>query len=365
MVSISIILPTAREDYSIIGSPNLNIFEPTLESLRNQTFKDFELIVVDGLYNFRQKLFLEEPFHKEKFAFHIEHVPIEHNPIFNHRFWMDNRRWNICGTVNTGIIHAKGELLVRIDDCSEFERDYLKKFWEGYQSGYFPMAMHIRYLEGKPAYLDDEYRKKGYESSTSVNFGYKNALEPNRDEILKKVFGEGGLIRDTRYNYVKDAGGRMTAHINWYYGYSSISLNEALKINGYDELFDGDRGLSDVDFGSRLELVGNKNKFILDINHQVIEHEHKSVPESLVDVKKNIKCNYAIYLTNRNKNKWRANSNILSEEDIEYIRNESLKFHCSPTPNFYDEDCEGKMFDMWRKNQPVFDLKEERKLYEE
>ena len=78
MVSISIILPTAREDYSIIGSPNLHIFAPTLESLRNQTFKDFELIIIDGLYHFRQKLFQGEPFHKDKFAFHIEHIPIEH-----------------------------------------------------------------------------------------------------------------------------------------------------------------------------------------------------------------------------------------------------------------------------------------------
>lgn len=350
MVSISIILPTARENYSIIGSPNLHIFEPTLESLKNQTFKDFELIIIDGLYHFRQELFQGKPFHKDKFSFYIKHIPIEHNSTHNHRFWMDNKRWNVAGTLNTGIIHSNGELLVRIDDCSMFENDYLKKFWDGYQSGYFPMAMHIRYLEGKPAILDNKYLKIGYETSKFDK------------ETLNNLYGEGGLVRDTRYRYVKDAGGRMIAYVNWYYGYSSISLNGALKINGYDELFDGDKNLSDVDFGSRLELAGNKNKFILDVNHQVIEHEHIPVSESLIDMKKNIKCNYAIYLLNRNKNRWRANSDILSEKDVEFIRNESLKSPCSDA-HFYDDNCKGKMFDIWAKNQPIFDLKEERKFY--
>jgi glycosyltransferase involved in cell wall biosynthesis len=351
MVSISVILPTAREDYSIIGLPNLHIFEPTLESLKNQTFKDFELVIIDGLHHFRPKLFQGRPFHTDKLPFPVKHVPIEHNERFNHRFWMDNKRWNVAGSLNTGIIHAKGELLVLIDDCSEFEKDYLKKFWEGYQSGYFPMAMYIRYLEGNPATLNDRYLKIGYETSK------------HDEKTLKKLYGEGGLMRDTRYSYVKNAGGSMIAYVNWYYGYSSISLNEALKINGYDELFDGDKGLSDVDFGSRLELAGNKNKFVLDINHQVIEHDHKPVSESLVNIKNRIKCNYAIYLTNRNNNKWRANSGILSGKDIEFIRNESLKPHCDPTPNVYDDNCRGKLFETWTKNQPIFDLKEERKFY--
>ena len=74
-------------------------------------------------------------------------------------------------------------------------------------------------------------------------------------------------------------------------------------------------------------------------------------------------CNYAIYLINRKRNRWKANSNILSEKDVEFIRSESLKSPCSPSPNFYDENCRGKMFNIWTRNQPVFDLKEERKFY--
>ena len=364
MASISIILPTARDNYSIIGLPNIHIFQPTINSLKNQSFKDFELIIIDALYHLRPKLFQGEPFREDKLPFRVKHIPIEHNDRFNHRFWMDNRRWNVCGTLNTGIIHAEGKLLVRIDDCSEFESGYIKKFWEGYQSGYWPMAMHIKYLEGKPAYLNHEYRKKGYESSTSVNYGCKNSFEHNKDDILRKVYGEGGLIRDTRYDTVKKEGGKKIGPHEWYYGYSSVPLKAALKVNGYDELFDADKSLEDTDMGSRLEMAGFKDKFLLDINHQVVEHEHLPIAENLVnkDIKP-IKCNYAIYLNNRKRNRWKANSSTLSEKDIKHIRKESLKSPCSPTSNFYDNNCKGRMFDMWVKNQPLFDLKEERKYY--
>ena len=360
MVSISIILPTARGDYPIVGLPNIHMFQPTIESLKIQSFKDFELIIVDALHHLRPKLFQGEPFHSDRLPFPVKHVPIAMTPKFNHRFWMDNRRWAVAGTLNTGIIHANGELLVRIDDCSEFGSNFLKIFWEGYQSGYWPMAMHIRYLEGKPARLNKEYMDKGYEANKSFTF------DPDRDKLLKKIYGEDGLIRDTRYDIVRKEGGRKIAPPEWYYGYSSVSLEAALKVNGYDELFDGDKSLEDADMGSRLQMAGYENKFLLNINHGVVEHEHGPIAENLVDKDvKPIKCNYAIYLTNRKRKRWRANSSILSEKDVEFIRNESLRPPCSPTPNFYDGDCKGKMFDTWTKNQPIFDLKEERKYYKD
>jgi len=356
MVSISVIMPTARGNYPMIGLPSVHMLQPTIESLKNQSFKDFEFIIIDGLYDFRKELFKGKPFHGDKLPFSVNHIPIEHNSKFNHRFWMDNRRWNVCGTLNTGIIHAKGELIVRIDDCSEFESDYLKKFWEGYESGYFPMAMHIKYLNGIPEKLNKDNKDK-------VNFSDNFGTEA-RDSLLKKSYGESGLVRDSRYEQTLKNGGRMTAPCDWHYGYSSISLEVALKVNGYDELFDGDKSLEDVDFGSRLEIAGYKNKTLVDVNHQVVEHEHIG-PDVMIDGwLRPIKCNYAICLMNKNKGRWKANDNILTESEIRYIIEESLKPPCSPTPNFYFGNCSGKWWDMWLNNQPIFDLKEERKLYE-
>lgn len=366
MVEISVIMSSARDDYPIIEMPDLHMLQPTIESLKNQSFKDFEFILCDALYNYRSKLFEGRPFDKDKLGFVVKHIPVEHNPMFNHAFWLGHRRWAVCGQLNTCLIHANGSLIVRVDDCSEFDSSYLRKFWDTYQTGLWANAMHVKWLGGKPAYLNDEYRKKGYESSTSINYGYKNYFDLNRDEILRKIYGENGLIRDTRYEIVKKEGGRKIGFPEWFYGYSSFTLDAALKINGFSENMDGDKSLEDSDFGSRLTMAGYENKFLLDIDLQVIEHEHGPVSNKVIDSgSKNIKCNYAIYLINRKRNRWKANSSILSEKDIEFIRSESLKHPCSPTPNFYDDNCKGKMFNIWTRNQPVFDLKEERKLYGE
>ena len=131
---------------------NLHYLKPTIDSLSKQTFKDFEFILVDALHGQR------ESYDFSKLKFPIKHVPVHPN----HRFWLDRKRWNVCGQLNTGILHAEGQLIVRVDDCSEFDEGFLQRFWDGYQSGYFPLAMHIRYLGGKPARFNEEYRKEGY-----------------------------------------------------------------------------------------------------------------------------------------------------------------------------------------------------------
>lgn len=344
--SISVILATAREDYPIIGLPQIHMLEPTIESLKIQTFQDFELIVVDALHAERPGLFQEGSFRADRLPFPVRHVPI----ASDHRFWADRRRWNVCGSLNTGILHANGELLVRIDDCSEFDESFLRRFWQGYQEGFWPCAMHIRFLEGKPARLNDRYREIG--------------LEASYQRPLKELYGENGLVRDTRYDLVKKEGGRKIGPPEWFYGYSSMPLSAALKVNGFDELFDGNKGLEDCDMGSRLSMAGFENKFLLDVDHQVIEHEHKSIPERLIDsAAKPIKCNYSIYLLHRNQRKWKANSKRLSTADIDFVRRNSLEPPCTPagSAHMYEDDCQGPTFDLWARHQPRFDLREERR----
>jgi len=346
LVEISVIMATARSNYPIIGLPNIHVLQPTMHSLEKQAFKDFELIIVDALYPLKR-----EWIERRKWSFPVKYVPVHPN----HRFWLDRKRWNVCGALNTGILYAEGELLVRVDDCSEFKPDFLAKFWEGYKSGYFPLAMHIRYLAGKPAKINKEYFEKGYEAKNSNTFE-----QIDRKELLKRLYGEEGLVRDTRYPIVKRYG-KMIAPHNWGYGYTSFSLEAALKINGFDELFDGDKSLEDVDFFSRLYMAGYKNMRLLDVNLQVIEHEHEPIPKEIIDRNvKPIKCNYAIYLLNRKKNRWRANCEKLTDEDVEFIREESLKPPCSPYPNYYQDNCKGEFFNLWVKSQNIFDLKEER-----
>lgn len=345
MPSISVIMPTARDEYPIVGMPNLRFLEPTLKSLKSQTFTDFEFIIVDALYD-------ERSYDFSKLPFPVKHVPIDPR----HRFWLDRGRWGVCGQLNTALLHVEGELIVRVDDCSEFDERFLTRFWETYQSGLWALAMHIRFLKGKPARLNEEYLAEGYEAIHSDTF---EAGE--RGEFLKKLYGEDGLIRDSRYEQVKARGGKMIAPYNWMYGYSSFTLEAALKVNGFDEMFDGDKSLEDVDFGSRLEMAGYRNMFSLDVEHQCIEHEHKPIPERLISSgQKPIKCNYAVLSNSRKHHFFKANTEPLTDEMVADIIEETLKPPCSPTPGMYEEDCEGELFLRWVDNPPIFNLREER-----
>jgi glycosyltransferase involved in cell wall biosynthesis len=346
---ISVIMPTAREGYGIIGQPDLHFLTPTWKSLEKQKFTSFELIIVDAMHGEREIKFND--------VFRYPSFPVKHLPVDpRHRYWLDRKRWGVCGTLNTALMHAEGELVVRIDDCSEFERDFLQRFWDTYETGMWAMAMHTRYNSGKPARVNEEYEEKGYEKL------YSEKIESeNRMDLLKRIYGDEGLIRDTRFSVVERAGGRMMAPVDWMYGYSSFPLRAAMKVNGFDEMFDGDKSLEDVDFGSRLELAGYKNMFLLDVDHTVIEHEHKPIPEHIISRGlKPIKCNYALYKLNRAKKQSVANTGPLSKWMIEYVVKESLKPPCSPESNFYEDDCAGKLFNQWVDNPPVFDLKGER-----
>jgi len=314
--------------------------------LKKQRFKDFEVVVADCLYEYRPNLFDGEPFHADRLPFEVKHVPIHPN----HRFWLDRGRWSVCGALNTAIIHSEGELLVRMDDCSEFDEDYLQKFWEGYQSGYWPMAMHTRYRAGRQAYYNKEYRERGYEFITK---------DEEDKRILDRIYREGDPIRDTRWPAVESEG-RLIAPPQWYYGYSSVTLEAALKVNGFNELMDGDKSQEDQEFGLRLAMAGYKNLFLLEKDLTVIEHEHMPPdPRVIKPGLKPIKCNYAIYLLTQKKALWRANSERLQPTDIEFVRRTSLKPPCSPRPGMYQDDCNGPLFELWAEHQNIFDLREE------
>jgi hypothetical protein len=352
-------MATARDNYPIIGQPKLHMLKPTIDSLKTQSFKSMEFIVVDALYNKRPRLFQGDPFNSNKLPFRVKHVPVHKD----HRYWIDRKRWNVCGQLNTALMHCQGELIVRIDDCCEFDSEFINKFWDGYECGFFPGAMHIRFINGKPARLDGEYGKMGSETNIPA---HSSIDKDSRDKLLHRIYGENGLIRDLRYDIVKKNGGRMVGPHNWFNGYSSMPLEIALKLNGYDENLDGDKGLEDIDCGSRIEMAGHKGKFVMDINHQVIEHEGGALARELFDTSaKPIKCNYTIYLLNRKKHRYRANTGKLSGDDIDFVRQESFRVPCIAEgidkTHFYDEDCRGNEFETWMFRQPVFDLKEERK----
>lgn len=355
-VKMSLVLITAREDFAMLGLPDIHVLGPCMSSLVEQSFTDFELIVVDGLYKFRPDMFNGNPFDTGKLPFKVKHVPV--HPL--HSFWFSKGRPFSCAAFNTGLLHASGELVVKIDDCCQFNKEYLATIWDFYsQYGYFPLSMHVRYVDGKPVYFNQAYRDRFRETDAA-----KKYVQDAVFEKYYQLYGEGGLIGDSRLKVVKENGGRMIAERSWFYGYSSMSLDAALRVNGMDELMDADFSIMDVDLGNRIAMSEGDNLFILDEKLTVIEHSHLQVsPRIFVEPYSlgAIKCNYAILKLNERKNRFRANQDLLSDDDLEFIKKETLRHPCSWNPHQYMDDCEGPMFKLWASNQPIFDLKEERK----
>jgi len=325
--TISIIMSTARDDYPLLGLPKTHIFEPLVSSLNRQSFHDFELVIVDSLYEDRDTGPLDEA------TFHVKRVPPKQSP------WLDAGMFHSANNFNTGLIHAEGELIVKIDDCMELEgKDHLKTVWDWYNQGFIPLQTYKYYFKGEPAVYS--------ETIITDMLALGNFTEDDewflRMGWSDEVYAVGEAVKDTRLKHFNIE--HKTVSHEWYYGVSSTPIKDALDVNGYDEAMDGCRGLLDLDFGSRLEMKGC-NPFVLDRSLMLIEHLNDSLSPKVIKRQVNFLDKHAIYNLNREKNRYRANEQVLSDEDIEYIKRKSETF-------------DPYWFDFWVKNQRTFNLRE-------
>lgn len=190
---LSVLLCTARGDRGYVHHPEWTILGKIIEDLEAQTFKDFELIVVDGLKGTRIL---------PRTRLDVKHLAPRD------AFWVRHRKFSVCAYRNTGIAAARGELIVNLDDCCELPPKYLGEFWDAW-------------------------------SRRSV------AFSPS--------WPESG---DARMEAPKEKRVQMVHSPNQVYGFGSYPRELALRLNGYDEAYDGSRGLEDADWGTRLLLSG-------------------------------------------------------------------------------------------------------------
>ncbi len=98
---ITCLLCTVREDAAFSEHPEWKLFEQIKDTFEKQTYKDFELIVVDGLKEYRE--------------FPSCNFPVKHlRPLEN--IWTKNKKISISTYRNTGIVYADGEYIVNFDD---------------------------------------------------------------------------------------------------------------------------------------------------------------------------------------------------------------------------------------------------------
>ena len=356
-MKVSFIIITARKDFPYVGRPDLHLFEPTLESFKRQSMKDFEFIIVDVLYDKRK-----DYFEGMDLPFKVKHVPALPN------IWIENGFPGVCRQYNKGIIHADGELLFFAGDGNMVAPDFMEKLWSRYQEGYFPLAWYL---------YDLTYNKND-------TLGGGKCVETPVSYDICGYSGEKVFVED-RYFQAFDGNNHecFSAPWSWWFGVSAVSLDAMLKINGWDQRFDGDRMLADCDIGLRLFLSGYLARLAVfrDIFLARCRLETGYVFSRPTDSKGNavtIKCNYGLIEHNLFTKQYKANCKILSEPDINCIKNMVCKQNCSRREfcaenhpwqypfehkeGYVGHGCQKKWFDFWLEHQELIDLGVERKL---
>ncbi len=351
MVKISIIYATARPDYPMQDLPDIHQFTPLLESLEKQTFTDFELIISDVYHEKRSYDF-------SKHSFPVKHI----NP--SEFSWASKKGlWALQDAFNWGLVHAEGELLLWFGDCSELvNNDSLQIWWDWYEKDFYALALVVYYKGNRPSLIADAIALGGVPGDMRPQGGLSREDVPalhSREEDLKRLGEEGYMkkvVRDSRWKYVEESpNGIYKCGGSLFYGYASSSLDDMLKLNGYDSNFDGSKALTDVEMGLRLDKIGSQ--FVLDEKLWLVEHTHHGIPKEVLwgtPTPGDFRSNYSLMLLNQRKNKFRVNDYRLTKEELEWIVEHGTHWSV-PRPE-EGSDRHQLLMD-WYNNPPMFDIR--------
>ena len=266
MVKVSIILPTHRSNDSLmVKIKNLqnglkispddmfntefksllrrkiygvnHYLEPTLNSLANQTFKDFELIVSHKHADIVDKSIFD------KYSFPIKLV--QEKPSIWHE--IGDKYPTLCNNINTAVIHSEGELLWRLDDLTFFNDKVVSELYTNWINGKYSTSRTFRCIDYNPQFVD-ELDNSNPRKINVCKGGWKaqyKQLTSNTDNSIPKAMAWGCS--------------------------STVSLEDFLKVNGQDELWDGSINGTDMEFGERLARASNiprvaTNNMVYEIN---------------------------------------------------------------------------------------------------
>lgn len=216
-----------------------HFIDTTLISLNNQTFKDFELIIS---HRYPEDI-LESV---KKYNFPIKVVKEKHS------IWHDLGNYNtVANNKNNAIIHSNGELLFHIDDFTIFNENTLQEAWDMYQDG--------KYITSK-TYRCIEYNSDKYKETKTYNKGPMKIVHE----------GDGWYGEEKPLTLSPNTHQEIPMSMFWTCG-ATVSRDEILEINGYDEVWDGSLCGIDMDAGNRLSTISKfkrvaSDNYIYEIN---------------------------------------------------------------------------------------------------
>lgn len=308
---MTLMIHTASDDRFLENQGVGSYFAAVLKNLSRQTMKQFELVYVDTFYEENRQAFATLT---SGLGFVCKHVPVHPR----HRYWYDRGNTYISAAKNTGIIYADGELLVTCDDAEFFPDNFLETYWKHYKAGRYMLAMHkrlksLKTSEGLPVF-------------------------PVEGEVY---------VNDHRLKSMTEP---LLLHNNgsWGFAGTSFSLDDALRLNGFNERMDGCKSLEDCEFSTRLQMIGRKfvqdrdNGCLFILDHQTYsrsgppawESQHdrqpNEVPKTEINRKdiKNLVAveNYGVLMCTVAFKEVKANFHPVTPRHLKILKENTLKY---------------------------------------
>ena len=264
---ITLLYSTARAARCFTHHPDWNQYNVLVRCCASQTFRDFELIVVT-------------PESFGEIARLRDCVAEKHLTLVHPRatVWRRERTFAVSSARNSGLQLATGDLIVTIDDATEFGPDYLARIYEWYQRG-FCVATLCKNEAGEV----NDMRRHWFHNHANDN-----------GVVYLSQHGDQAPLPQGIVSYPREVATQL--------------------LNGYDEHFDGSRGLEDVDFGHRLKQAGVP--FVMDYQITITLHDHHGYPPDIIDNDHQVmRCCNTAWVLARQRNLLRANVVPYSEAD--------------------------------------------------
>jgi len=211
----SVIVTTCRGDYPFVHHSDWHVLNKIAENLRRQTFRDFELIIVDLCWDLRME-WVDDVCNGDGFDFPILHIP-DKDSVFR-----DLSLIRICSARNTGLLYARGKCVIFSDDGQEWSVDALERLHSWGENGAGATCRLHRDNGYGPIEIDSRWMSYQIEGTDKTK-----------------------VVRADGIGYL---GGTL----------SMVPLEAMLECNGWDEMFDGSRQLEDSDMAKRLGALNLK-----------------------------------------------------------------------------------------------------------
>lgn len=317
----SVIVTTCRGDKPFLHKPDWHVLDKIVENCEKQTFRDFELIIVDLCWDLR----MEWSEGLGDMGFPILHIP-DRSTIFR-----DLSLVRISASRNTGLIYARGDAVIFSDDGQEWSETAFELLKPWAENGAGSTCRLHRDNGNGPIEVDSRW----------VAYSIDGTLK------TKVVLADG----------VGYLGGTL----------SMVPTKKMVECNGWDEMFDGARQLEDSDMARRLGATGLK--MALEGHASVTEYSHNPCSGHIHRCGLDAKCNgsYIYPIWKAQPDRVVANDRILTDDELDmFMPGECTILTKGGICGTSKDRCEARwnrrsLMNIYKDKRLVFDLAELRK----